>query len=149
MNTTKRLPDKPSALIRLALEDLKKVEQLPEYHVDMEYWHTYNIQTIAPGKCTVCLGGAVIAQEFDAPVDEDIYPGGWSIDEDSEQKIRALDQFRKGAILDGFDEMKLVYDEESLIANFGYLPICPYRTNKEGFYKDMESLAKDLEEHGF
>lgn len=47
---------KPSALLRLALSDLRKVEQDPRYKVNMERWHYPD----ADG-CNVCLAGAVLA----------------------------------------------------------------------------------------
>lgn len=51
-----RLPDKPSAFIRVALEDLKKVERDRLSCVDMTSWHS----SYDDGSCSVCLGGAVL-----------------------------------------------------------------------------------------
>lgn len=47
---------KPSALLKLALSDLRKVEQDPRYKVNMGTWHYPD----ANG-CNVCLAGAVLA----------------------------------------------------------------------------------------
>ena len=47
------------SLLRLAIDDLKKVERLPKkYTINMGKWHDYDKHT---GKCHVCLAGAVLA----------------------------------------------------------------------------------------
>ena len=62
MQITKTLPNKLSELYRIALEDLKKAEQSPEYIINMNNWSLYNGST---KKCEVCLAGAVVAIELD------------------------------------------------------------------------------------
>lgn len=62
MQNNKQLPNKLSELLRIALEDLKKAEQSPEYIINMDNWSLYNGST---KKCEVCLAGAVVAIELD------------------------------------------------------------------------------------
>lgn len=49
----------PSALIRLAVQDMSAVEKLPGYTIDMGTWHSYAAHTTK--KCSVCFAGAVMA----------------------------------------------------------------------------------------
>ena len=53
---------KPSTLLRAALEDLERVEILPEYIVDMGTWHTPRVG--GGGVCAVCLAGSVMAMRL-------------------------------------------------------------------------------------
>lgn len=59
MNITTPPPDKLSDLIRLALGDLRKCEESPNYRINMIYWHL-NIPD--ESRCIVCLAGSVMAQ---------------------------------------------------------------------------------------
>ena len=60
--TKKRLPQRLSALIELAVRDAQAVEQDPRYTLNMSQWHTP-----APGACLVCMAGAVMAKTMGAP----------------------------------------------------------------------------------
>lgn len=88
----KQLPDKPSELIRVALQDLEAVENDSRYSVDMDVWHEPDTYTT----CYVCLAGSVIAKSLGAPAthsqNPDHYP--YSV----ERKLRALDWLRAGFI---------------------------------------------------
>jgi hypothetical protein len=57
-----KLPDKPSELILIALEDLEKCEADPIYKIDMGTWH----EPLSYSKCEVCAAGAVMAQSLGA-----------------------------------------------------------------------------------
>lgn len=95
---TKKLPNKPSALIRVALADLAKVERSKKYVVNMD---TYHSPYRDPGKCSVCFAGAVMAQTLGASSEE-----WWTPEEfNDEDKLRALDEFRVGEVAYGLDRM--------------------------------------------
>lgn len=47
---------KASELILRSIEDLERIEKLPDYKVDMSYWYSRDEDT-----CSVCLAGAVMA----------------------------------------------------------------------------------------
>lgn len=69
MTEEPKLPRKPSALIRLALRDLRAVEADPRYRVDMGKCHEpYN------GVCYVGLAGAVMAVTLKAESSRAVYP---------------------------------------------------------------------------
>ncbi len=81
----------PSALIRVALEDLETCEQDPHYKIYMNDWHsTFGDQ------CDVCLAGAVMAQSLGAPRNCDLTPVGFTAE--VETRLFALDSFRKGYV---------------------------------------------------
>lgn len=56
LKTKDTLSNKPSQLLLQAMLDLEKVEADPNYKIDMGTWFAVN------SKCTVCLGGAVMAK---------------------------------------------------------------------------------------
>jgi len=92
-----KLPDKPSALIQLALEDLEKAERSELYDIDMSIWHQPRIRTgfeISP--CTVCLAGSVIAFSLGVLTHRNVTPKSFRAD--TEVKLEALEDFRTGHI---------------------------------------------------
>lgn len=128
------LPDKPSELIELALDDLAAVEADDRYKVDMDTWH--NPRT---GFCAVCFAGSVIAKtlntnprNFRAPRD---------YDEDTRDKLSALDEFRDGQISCGLSDMGIDcrgLPSKKEIAEYG----------SETFNSDMTELVRILREAG-
>jgi hypothetical protein len=60
------LPDKPSDLLQLALDDLELCEKDRNYTIDMSEWHTPSQDESE--KCAVCIAGAVIAKTGQRPV---------------------------------------------------------------------------------
>ena len=84
MEMVKELPSLPSALIRLALADLRACERDDRYFVDMR-----SHGPITDGR--VCLAGAVIVQTLG---DTDFAGYGSSVDD----ALQALDCFRVGLI---------------------------------------------------
>jgi hypothetical protein len=145
MNT---LPDKPSALIRLALADLRKVEQDPSYEVDMNMWH---VPRRSEGVCSVCLAGAVMAKTFNAPRSLDCTPAGLAtwlhLDRGTSERIASLDYFRRGHIHGGLVDFYGDWRPEwESIDRFRDVP--GYYQDKEGFHAAMENLAADLEQAG-
>ena len=72
MTYTSKLPDQPSALIRVALDDLKKCMGDPTYEINMAKWHKPLANQGNSALCSVCLAGAVLAQTFKIPASESI-----------------------------------------------------------------------------
>ena len=91
--TKATLPDKPSALLTLAMKDLKKIEKSTHYEVFMEEWH----EPSRGGRfCSVCLAGSVIANTLKSTKDKGLIPADY--DMDTENKLNALDEFRQGRV---------------------------------------------------
>lgn len=134
-----KLPDLPSALIRVALADLAKVEAMPEkYEINMGDWH-FPIG----GRCSVCLAGSVMAMSLGAPPDQEFEPRDFSAGcEATYFKLKALDWFRTGKVQTGLMSIDIdhSYVKDRSIAVYGWQP--------ELFRSDMEQLASDLEAAG-
>lgn len=135
------LPDKPSALLRLALADLRKVEALPEiYTVDMGTYHES-----WDGRCNVCLAGAVMAGTLNIPADEDTLPCNLGIV--FAPKLHALDALRAGEV--GGALARLLLDKAVSYGLPNSVDIFPYSTaNPEPFHADLNQLATMLEAAG-
>jgi hypothetical protein len=138
----KELPSKPSELIRVALEDLEKIEKNPRYAVDMDDWHVpargvWN----ASATCKVCFAGAVMACRFGADPKSFCYPSDFERSETN--KLFALNALRLGMITDGLEylgvePMPSIEDKD----------VARYEVDPELFKKDMQSLSEDLEKIG-
>lgn len=130
------LPEKPSELIRVAITDLIKCEEDPNYRINMADWHRPQGEV-----CEVCLAGAVMAQrigvyrhEIRNPV---LFPPEVS------GPLLALDDFRMGCVSGGLERLDIRCPEMPAI--FG---IIDYSESPEEFKYDMRSLAQLLEDHG-
>lgn len=87
------LPDRLSALLRLAVADAQKCEQDPRYRLDMDEWHDPDFDV--DGKCGVCMAGAVMAKTLGVPFDRVVTPSTL-FDSDSKMKLLAINQARVG-----------------------------------------------------
>ena len=130
----KTLSDLPSEMILQALDDLKKCEDSPAYHIDMSSWHSD-----ISGKCHVCLAGSVIAQRTDIPPSEEVSPADfYQYNETLYNKLCALDSFRHGRIEEGLKALGINKPES--VAS--YKEITQYSTeisvyvSREKFFKD-------------
>ena len=132
-----QLPDKPSELIRTALDDLVLCEKDDRYVINMHKWHDFRY------RCEVCLAGAVIAKELGA--DPETSYSTFNFREES-RKLRALDEFRTGYISVALDVLDIPeYEQKGIPIAWG---VCPYSENRDTFFKDMHNMADMLEEHG-
>ena len=140
-----QLPDKPSALIRLALTDLRKVEKQPDiYAVNMYFWHrSYDDPVFKDGRaqCSVCLAGAVMAKSLNVSPDCNVRPE--SFEASTYQKLMALDCFRKGDLRDGLMQLSL----HRVVLPNG-MRVADYDEDKVQFHSDMEALASILDARG-
>lgn len=99
------LPDKASALLRLAVADARKVSKMKTRVLDMEVWHQPD-----GGKCAVCMAGAVMDRTLRADPKKLLVPGG---DGMSDQNTAAL--LRINALRRGFDSKCIIpYGHDAL-----------------------------------
>ena len=99
-DTTPTLPERPGALLRVALRDLRHVERDPRYEVQMGFWHTGTAQWGAgDDPCAVCLAGAVMARTLGA--DPGVLRRPWDYSEEVGRKLIALDALRCGSVAAG------------------------------------------------
>jgi hypothetical protein len=135
-----KLPKKPSAMIRMALEDLKAVEKMKDYKVNMNNYHQPAEYTDS-GKCEVCFAGAIIARQVNDPtqnLEPAFFPPG------TMKKLYALDKFRRGEIYEGLNEMGLDLPQ-FLTEEAG---VTPYEQDKKQFKAEMKKMADVLEIFG-
>ena len=130
------LPDKPGDLIKVALDNLNKVEKDPMYEVNMrDSWHR-PFETDTVQKCSVCFSGEVMAKTMNLSRKNEIMPNNFHYK--LERKIRALDSFRKGNVEYGLlclnfrkpDNMLPIFRVES------------YSHNPRKFKKDMKNMIE-------
>lgn len=141
MSTT-ALPNKPSALIRVALADLRKVEVDPRYRVHMSNWHLPQKKG-EESTCYVCLAGSVMAKTFEVPPSELRSPG-W-FDAEVMRALHALDDFRSGEVHEGLSTLEISFDEDAVPF---VVDVRRHEDDSEGFHQDMNALADLLETHG-
>jgi len=128
-----KLPDELSALLELALGDLRKSEIDDRYTVNMGVWHVPDVEG-----CSVCLAGSVLAHSLDVPIDE---PSGPSyVDDEIERKLEAIDELRLGNVLEARRIM--------LFDDFAAPDVARYDVDRDQFFADMEKLVVDLREAG-
>lgn len=134
----KTLPNKPSALITLALNDLRKVERnTKKYKVNMNRWHQPN------SHCSVCLAGSVMAKTLGADRLESIVPEDFP--EGTANKLGALNEFRIGYSDSGFYNMGRSSERGQEFNR----RIPEYDRNRTAFHKAMRGLARDLKAAGY
>jgi hypothetical protein len=147
MNNTAQLPNKPSGLIRLALEDLKKCLANPDYEIDMDVWHSPTDE----GTCHVCLAGAVMAQTLRLEPDGDLSPYDlvtkYHMPQEVVDKLRAINSLRLGMVEFGLDAMGIDIAESGLALD-KYYTITAYADDVEQFQQDLHELANTLERQG-
>jgi hypothetical protein len=140
-NKPKSLPNKPSALILLALKDLEQIEASNKYNVNMSTFHSpsyrYN------GKCSVCLAGAVMAKTLNVRPNQ--YRGPIDMGDPIKRKLYAIDHFRQGGISAGFYDMRIPVP--ALVVN--EINIIDYSQDPDMFKTQMTKLARDLKELGY
>lgn len=98
------LPDTPSALLCMALQDLCMVEQstTSRYVIDMSTWH---VPSSTKNICSVCLAGAVLTR-FLEDHEYCSHPEGM-FDAETCRKLGAIDLFRCGSLRSGVRFMGL------------------------------------------
>ncbi len=132
-----KLPNKPSALIRVALVDVKLCRKDPRYKLSMGCWHSFNSYT---GKCSICLAGSVVAQTLKKSYKLNIIPEDCN---SVEMKLRAIDRFRTGRVESGL--IYLGYEFQKLI---GFKPP-RWRKTQQGYSPAyLGRLADEFERCG-
>lgn len=96
----KQLPKKPSALLRLAVKDAKRIQRTPGYRLEMGTWHSPSSTLIGvDGKrlCEVCLAGSVMVCSLG--VDESRYVDPHSFDPEVRDKLFTINDMRTGRMM--------------------------------------------------
>lgn len=147
---SKRLPSKPSALIRVALEDLKAVEKDPRYVVAMDDWHHPNVSTFT---CEVCLAGAVMAKTLATPLTTEMTPSLFFNEQGNlTDKLHALNDFRTGDVACALNNLGVLTRRrgvQALIDRYEAMSSFPgYAADPAKFKRAMRTMANRLEKIG-
>lgn len=140
----KKLPNKPSTLIRLAIADLEKIEKNSDYSIDMYDWHVSSDQT-HNGLCAVCLAGSVIACSLGKPSFKTVFPSHFP--KKISRKLFALNEFREGYIKDGLRDFGISESKISCLRN-KQVDVIDYQDNPKQFKKQMRYIAYNLKRAG-
>lgn len=151
------LPRKMSALITVALKDLKKVEKADGYTVDMGDWHHPDTLTCRNGSgdtiseedtCSVCFAGSVMAFTLKVASTKEAEPHSFPGNED---QLQALDSLRAGNVSDAARTLNLPGDSDGYYAKYAKYDTCiPYYEymKPKPFHTAMEKLAARLKKAG-
>jgi hypothetical protein len=145
-----KLPLLPSALIRVALEDLAKCEAQPDkFKVEMNWW--YKPPCNEGDVCHVCMAGAVIANRFLDDVRPsvilnryEVIPGLNDLPETSITDLKALialNDFRVGGLAAGLSRLGI--EKPADFPHF--IGITDYGIDPVAFRAELGALATMLE----
>lgn len=101
MADSKKLPDKLSALLRLAVADCRKVEKMKTRTLDMGVWFATN------GVCRVCMAGAVLDRTLRFKPTQDLrFYGDLAKCAPEHWKLAAIDNLRTGLLESAFQSLR-------------------------------------------
>ena len=135
----KKLPNKPSKLLKRALKDLEAVEVDDNYVIDMAIYH----QTPrGSDECHVCLAGSAMAKSLKAEPNAERVPNNY--DDKVKGKLIALDCFRAGII-----DNALMFMSRPIPHTLPRrVDVTPYKKSPKRFKKDMKKIIKLLKKAG-
>lgn len=108
-----KLPNKPSALLRVAVADAKKIEQTPGYCLNMGSWHRAAADSFSyepNDACEVCLAGSVMACTLQANRNRSYDPEDF--DQATSDKLRFIDDMRIGQL--ELLQNSVMFDDDNL-----------------------------------
>ena len=132
----KTLPTKISALLSLALDDLQKARKHPDYEINMGYWRKMDFYQ---GRCLVCLSGALLSFTLK---NKNYCVSPSDFDDETRNRLLALDQLRRGNIYLGLNKMGIPCKEGR------YWKIPDYQDNPPLFFRRMRRMARKLAAEG-
>lgn len=146
------LPDKPSALIRLAIADMKSCAEDSDYELNMNQWHLPSYRgSLSEGNavdvCKVCMAGAVMAKSLKVNSSREATPRYFG-ESDTRKKLSALDNFRCGELRSGVRRMCTEAECELLPQGMYYKFVNNFHTGPTAFYNTMNGFADNFETVG-
>lgn len=131
--------EKPSELLRVALDDLRVVEKMPAYSINMETWHSPDSDSPPGSHCYVCIAGAVMVNTLNVGTNRAVLPMDF-IDSIS-NKLYAINELRMGNIYQALHYMGISAPGVHLDR------FMPYYEDVD-FYQSFDQLICDLEDAG-
>jgi hypothetical protein len=155
----KVLPKKMSALIKIALADLRKAENDAKMVIKMETWldrreavctiESGNIEVSREEVCVACFAGTVMAFTLGALKKKDWRSLGPNNFNKNAKQLAALDSLRDGDVSGAAESLGLYSDDGYPDYEFNRFDraIPEYdRDDPEPFHKAMTKLQKDLKD---
>lgn len=143
------LPDKPSELLRVALTDLQKGEEDPDFEVHMGVW-LVQIRQLFPSRCRGCMAGAVMRYSLGIMPEASYESTPLTVDRVTARgfsaKLLAINSFRIGRIHEALDNLGLEYECE-LRGLPSFVTVTDYKHSHEQFKKEMRGIIAMLESH--
>lgn len=156
-----KLPNKLSALMRVALANLAKVERSPKFNIDMtDDWVSFDgfpdgkVSDLIKKKnsvCHVCFAGAVMAKTLDVEVEDGTYYFDGGMSSKDTNKMCALDDVRQGSVYSALISMEVKQKQvDKYIEKYrhGWEPVTPYDEDRKEWRKDMWRIVRRLERVG-
>ncbi len=139
-----KLPDTPSKLIRVALDDLEAVRNDNRYVVNFAEWHIPYTNKFADQfsetlRCSVCFAGSVMAKSLNVNINVPLTPTDFPKEGN---KLKALDHFRRGHIRLGLHELDIPREKIPPVTVMDV-----NQRNYEEFVSNMEAIIAYLEKH--
>ena len=161
MTTKRTLPDKPSELIKLAIEDMRSLDRT-KYFPYYNDWHdantTYGTSTAdTKTNCRCCLAGAVMAGTLNLAIEATAHPRLYRFCPEqisTQEKLYAIDRARKHEWGNVFGRLKIDINSCTLqtlkdkMIESKYFRFRDWAT-ADLFLADMEHNVKVLEEYGY
>lgn len=148
-----KLPNKLSALLRLAIKDLTKVEkQTKKYNINMSTWHETVTTEDGKSKCNVCFAGAVLANSCKTNIKKSINIRNFDqkLGIKTQAKMIALNELRIGQIDSAMGQLGNKTYQKYLNSNLpNSIRVIDYHNNKKRFKERMRKLAIRLAKAGF
>ena len=138
----KKAPKKLSTAMRMALNDLRKVEKDPRYEVNMAVWH----QPYCSEKGSVCLAGAVMAKSCGADPTNAL--GITAFGPDWARVFLALDWVRRGEVREAFRNLDKPTGKLDVVGLGDRISVIQYSANRKQWRKDMFKIVHKLERIG-
>lgn len=144
---------KPSALIRLALNDLRECDEDPDYEIDMAFWHRRPRE--GHDKCLVCLAGACMSKSLGLDIfcaDKDLSTlveelGFVGKDMDrARRRFDALDEVRMGQLHSAAGYLQI--PAGVALGHANDMDVTDWDDDPVAFAEDVEAFAAMLEEEG-
>lgn len=156
------LPDKPSDLLAVALNDLEACSQDSNYRINFETWHkplkpkdsSQFVTDDTPQVCQVGFAGSVMAKTLQCDASLRIEAGDTSVfHKDTIKKLLALDELRKGYVRVALQRMGAKPDLGGFDVSFKGIPanipdVEVDQRDYQSFIASMRGIIKTLQFYG-
>ena len=138
----KTLPDKPSELLRLALQDLDVASAAGNVIIDMERWHEARFDG-----CYMCLAGSVMRETLGKSDKDLVSPDDFT--SEVRRKLFAIDSFRTGSVHGGLEYLGYQINIERRQWANRFHDMIDYHEDEQEWRRNMEEMVEAMEAHGY